>query len=181
MKLAFEKLLESNNLEVSELPKIIQIEIKELVGLKNLIESKKTIGQNVTEQTMQKLKDKDNAVVDDILEFLDLEDEEENDDSSDDDSSDDDTSDDDTSDENEDEEEDDSNDADGLSIDKELNALFKSNQTELSINQLRSLAPVTYDCIFETYGKDEENGIVTSNYSIIETALNSETFKISKK
>jgi hypothetical protein len=179
MKLAFEKLLESNNLEVSELPKIIQIEIKELVGLKNLIESKKTIGQNVTETTMQKLKDKDNSVVDDILEFLDLDDEEENDDTSDDDTSDDDTSEDDTSDENEEEE--DSNDADGLSIDKELNNLFKSNQTELNINQLRSLAPVTYDCIFETYGKDEENGIVTSNYSIIETALNSETFKISKK
>jgi hypothetical protein len=181
MKLAFEKLLETNNLEVSELPKIIQIEIKELVGLKNLIDSKKTIGQNVTEQTMQKLKDKDNAVVDDILEFLDSDDEDETDDTSDDDTfDDDDTSDDDTSDEDE-EDEDDSNDADGVSIDQELNTLFKSNQTELSINQLRSLAPVTYDCIFETYGKDEENGIVTSNYSIIETALNSETFKISKK
>jgi hypothetical protein len=179
MKLAFEKLLETNNLEVSELPKIIQIEIKELVGLKNLIDSKKTIGQNVTEQTMQKLKDKDNSVVDDILEFLDSDDEDENDDTSDDDTFDDD----DTSDEDEDqdEEDDDSNDADGVSIDKELNTLFKSNQTELSINQLRSLAPITYDCIFETYGKDEENGIVTSNYSIIETALNSETFKISKK
>jgi hypothetical protein len=183
MKLAFEKLLETNNLEISELPKITQIEIKELNSLKALVESKQKIGQNVTAQTLQKLKDKDNEIVEDILDFLDGSDEDDSDDdTSDDDTSDDDTSDDDTSDyDTSDDDDNDFSDQDGVLIDKELHQLFKAGNTTLELSQIRSLAPTTYECIFETYGQDEQNGINTSNYSIIETSTNSETFKISKK
>jgi hypothetical protein len=175
MKLAFEKLIEKYDLEVSELPKITQVEIREINALKGLIESKQTIGQKVTPETMEKLKTKDSSIVDDILEFIEDQDseeeqeqeefeeeqeqEEETDDSDDD---------------------DDSDDEDGVSIDSELNDLFKSGRTTLNFSQIRNFAPTTYECLFETYGQDEENGIITSNYSIIETSPNSEKFNISK-
>jgi hypothetical protein len=174
MKLAFEKLIEKYDLEVSELPKITQVEIREINALKGLIESKRTIGQNVTPETMEKLKDKDSSIVDDILGYVeaqDSEEEEEEEETESDDSEDD---------SEEEEEEDNSDDEDGVSIDSELNELFKSGRTTLNFSQIRNFAPTTYECLFETYGKDEENGIITSNYSIIETSSNSETFNISK-
>ena len=182
MKLAFEKLLETNNLEISDLPKITQVEIKELTQLKSLIDSKMTIGQNVTPATLQKIKDKDNAIVDDILEFLGDDDTDEDDNEIDRFSDDDDTDEDDN-DNNEDDEDDDTDgqNMDAITIDKELHNLFKSGLTTLSLAQLRDNAPETYECIFDTYGQDEENGINTSNYSILETSPNSETFKILKR
>ena len=165
MKLAFEKLLESNNLEVSELPKITQVEIREANSLKGLISSKKNIGQNVSAETLQKLEDKDNSICDDILDYIDADE--------------DDDSDDPENDSQDDEEEDD--DTDGITIDQELHNLYKSEMTTLDFNAIRNNAPAIYDCLFDTYGQDEENGINTSNYSIIETSPNSETFKITKR
>jgi hypothetical protein len=165
MKLAFEKLLENNNLEVSELPKITQVEIREANSLKGLIQSKKNIGQKVTSETLQKLEDKDNAICDDILDYIDADEDEDfvdpENDSQDDDDDDDDT--------------------DGVTIDQELHNLYKSGMTTLDFNAIRNNAPAVYDCLFDTYGQDEENGINTSNYSIIETSPNSETFNITKR
>lgn len=176
MKLAFEKLIEKYDLEVSELPKITQVEIREINALKGLIESKRTIGQNVTPETMEKLKDKDSSIVDDILGYVEMQDSEEEEEETESEDSEDDSEDN----SEEEEEEDNSDDEDGVSIDSELNELFKSGRTTLNFSQIRNFAPTTYECLFETYGKDEENGIITSNYSIIETSPNSETFNISK-
>ena len=182
MKLAFEKLLETNNLEISDLPKITQVEIKELSQFKSLIESKMTIGQNVTPATLQKIKDKDNAIVDDILDYLDDgdDDSDDGDDDSVDDNYDSVDDNDDSNDDNDDNETDEDN-MDAITIDKELHILFKSGTEIFTLDQLRNNAPTTYECIFDTYGQDEENGINTSNYSIIETSLNSEKFKIIKR
>jgi len=162
MKLAFEKLLENNNLEVSELPKITQVEIREANSLKGLISSKQNIGQNVSSETLQKLEDKDNSICDDILDYIDA-DEDDSDDFEND---------------SPDEDEDDS---DGITIDQELHNLYKSGMTTLDFNDIRNNAPAIYECLFDTYGQDEENGINTSNYSIIETSPNSETFNIKKR
>ena len=180
MKLAFEKLIEKYDLEVSELPKITQVEIREINALKGLIESKRTIGQNVTPETMEKLKEKDSSIVDDILGYVEAQDSEEEEEEEETESDDSDDDSDDDSEEEEAEEEDNSDDENGVSIDSELNELFKSGRTTLNFSQIRNFAPTTYECLFETYGKDEENGIITSNYSIIETSPNSETFNISK-
>jgi hypothetical protein len=163
MKLAFEKLLENNNLEVSELPKITQVEIREANSLKGLISSKKNIGQNVSSETLQKLEDKDNSICDDILDYIDAD--EDSDDS-----------------ENDSQADDyDEDDSDGVTIDQELHNLYKSGMTTLDFNDIRNNAPAIYECLFDTYGQDEENGINTSNYSIIETSPNSETFNITKR
>ena len=178
MKLAFEKLLETNDLEISDLPKITQVEIKELTQLKSLIESKRTIGQNVTPATLQKIKDKDNAIVDDILEYLGEDEDDTDEDNNDIDRFSNEDTDEDNNDNNEDDNDDD---MDAITIDKELHNLYRSGASILTLAQLRDNAPVTYECIFDTYGQDEENGINTSNYTIVETSFNSEKFKISKK
>ena len=184
MKLAFEKLLETNDLEISDLPKITQVEIKELTQLKSLIVSKMNIGQNVTPATLQKIKDKDNEIVDDILEYLGEEDDD-TDDYDDDNidrySDDDDTDEDDNNNDDTDEDDIDEDNMDAITIDRELHNLYKSGATILTLADLRDNAPTTYECIFDTYGQDEENGINTSNYTIVETSLNSEKFKILKK
>lgn len=178
MKLAFEKLLESHNLEVSELPKITQVEIREANSLKGLIDSKKNIGQKVTSETLQKLEDKDNAICDDILDYIDEDDSEDEEDDFYEDAT---NSDSDDEEQEEDDDDSDDDDEDGVTIDQELHSLFKSGKTTLDFNYIRNNAPATYDCLFDTYGQDEENGINTSNYSIIETSPNSETFNISKR
>lgn len=167
MKLAFEKLLDNHNLEVSELPKITQVEIREANSLKGLIQSKKNIGQKVTSETLQKLEDKDNAICDDILDYIDEDDSED--------------AEDDFYEDATNSDDDDDDDTDGVTIDQELHNLYKSGMTTLDFNAIRNNAPAIYDCLFDTYGQDEENGINTSNYSIIETSPNSETFNITKR
>jgi len=169
MTLAYEKLLEKHNLEVSELPNDAQIVIKELVLLKGQLSGKVNIGQKLSPESLSRLRIKDEVVVDKIFDYLDEKGE-------------------DSDEETEDEPEDKDNDNDnneimegGVIIDGELNGLFKSGKTEFSITELRSIAPATYDCIFDNYEQDGSNGIETSNFSFIETSANSETFKLNKK
>lgn len=57
----------------------------------------------------------------------------------------------------------------GVNIDIELDKLFKSDKTTLTIDQIKSNAPKTYNAIFEEYSDGGENGVITSNYSLIET------------
>jgi len=174
MKLGFERIMKKYDLDISELPKITQVEIKELTSLRSLVESKITIGQNVT-QSMQSIHAKDNAIIDDLINFINEDFEEEED------SNEEDNSNKEEEDSNEEDDSDDSDEADGTEIDQELNNLFNSGATNLGLSQLRNDAPVTYECLYETYGKDEKNGIKTSNFTIIETSPNSETFKILKR
>jgi hypothetical protein len=176
MTLAYEKLLEKHNLEVSELPKDAQIVIKELVLLKGQLSGKVNIGQKLSPESLSRLRIKDEVVVDKIFDYLDEKGEDSDEDNEDEDE------------ETEDEPEDKDNDNDnneimegGVIIDGELNGLFKSGKTEISITELRSIAPATYDCIFDNYEQDGSNGIETSNFSFIETSANSETFKLNKK
>lgn len=56
----------------------------------------------------------------------------------------------------------------GVQIDLELDKLFKSEKTSLTIDQIKSTSPKTYDSIFEEYNEGGENGVITSNYSLIE-------------
>lgn len=162
MTLAYEKLLEKHDLEVSQLPKNAQLVIKELVVLKGQVQSKLNIGQKVSQDSYERLRIKDELVVDKIFDYLE---ETENDD----------TSNDDTLNEN-----DDFDMETGVKVDQELNTLFKSGKTEISFNQLKGICPVVYEIIFDNYESDSTNGVQTSNYELIETETGSETFKLNK-
>jgi hypothetical protein len=58
----------------------------------------------------------------------------------------------------------------GLSIEKELEELYKAGKLELEVAEIKSNAKNAYEAIFENYEDGEENGVVTNKYSLIETS-----------
>jgi hypothetical protein len=64
----------------------------------------------------------------------------------------------------------------GLQIDNELSKLLEV-KAEWEIDDIRSIAPLVYETVFDNYDDSEENGITTDNFSFIESD-NSEVFII---
>jgi hypothetical protein len=56
----------------------------------------------------------------------------------------------------------------GLKIDEELDNFFQSGKTSFTIDEIRSSARNTYKEIWDNYEEGEENGIITSKYSLLE-------------
>lgn len=73
----------------------------------------------------------------------------------------------------------------GLEIETELEALYNSGKKVFTIDELETLAPKTYDLLYEVCEEeDSENGVETSKYKLIEDSQEESetvTFKISKK
>lgn len=67
---------------------------------------------------------------------------------------------------------------DGASINKELSELYKNGKTDLSINEIKGLAPNSYDTLFDCYEEGEQNGIQTSEYALIE--YDEQKYKLTK-
>jgi hypothetical protein len=70
----------------------------------------------------------------------------------------------------------------GLAIEKELEALIDEGITEVTAMQLEQRCPVTFKVMNESHEVEEEaeNGIETTNFSILESTETPETFKITK-
>lgn len=66
----------------------------------------------------------------------------------------------------------------GNSVNSELTKLLEDGKETLSASELKKLAPVSYEIIFESYKAGEENGLQTSAYLVKETEV--EVFKIEK-
>ena len=168
MKLGYEKLLDKHDIDSNDLSNDVQLRIREITQLKNLILSKKRIGQNVSDITLDKLKEKDSELCDIILEDIEDLDFDENNDT----------------DENQDETFENENFGDqetGILIDEELKMFSGTGQSTITLNNMKSIMPNVYDVIWESYEDNDENGISTSNFDLIETGKNSETFKLIKK
>jgi hypothetical protein len=67
-------------------------------------------------------------------------------------------------------------DALGIKIEAELDGLYQSGKTVYSIEELGSKARETYNVLFDLYEDGEENGVVTTKYSLIEDK--DKTFKL---
>ena len=67
----------------------------------------------------------------------------------------------------------------GNEIESELKKLVESNKLSYTIDELRNVAPVTYEEIWDNYEDDEENGVGTSNFKIMEDSNN--LFNVTKK
>ncbi len=63
-------------------------------------------------------------------------------------------------------------------IETELTEMFNSGKTEWKVDEIKAKFKNTYNTIFDTYEDDAENGIMTTNFSLIETG--EEIFTISK-
>jgi hypothetical protein len=67
---------------------------------------------------------------------------------------------------------------DANKINFELENLFKNNKLEVTINEIKSLAPNIYNILFEIYEKGEENGVETSQYRLVE--FEEQKYKLTK-
>jgi predicted transcriptional regulator len=173
MDLIYLDALKEHNLKVSELPEDARVGITEITNIVKGFQMAERKGRKPTPQAMRKLKTIDKWVYYEILDYL-------ND-----------------TDKNDDEipfsadevlDELESKDASkieeqadpvGLAIDQELSSLAEAGKNQLTLEELRKNAPKTYKEIWESYETGEENGIVTSHYSLIEN--DNEIFILKRK
>jgi hypothetical protein len=180
MQLGFEKLMSSYDIELTDLDDDVQTGIKQLETLKKSVESKRRIGQEITPETLKKIKFLDSSIIREILDYIEENDLEEG--SEEEEEDDNDFSDDNNDNEEEEEESDeDENEYDmnlGDLLDQEFTAMKKSGKTEFSMDYLRSNSPSIYQVIWDNYDDGEENGIQTSNFTFTETEIGSQKFKL---
>lgn len=69
----------------------------------------------------------------------------------------------------------------GLQIEDELNEMYLTGQKMWDIEEIRKVAKRTYDLIFDNYEDEEENGVETSNFSLLEVADEEMVYKLTKK
>lgn len=178
MKLGFEKLIEEHNIDIDDLPRDVQVAISDLEDLKARVLAKTNIGQNISEATIERIRVKDQMIIRNILEVIDDEDDNSN--------SDDFRNFSDDADDTDNNSDDNfqggglENSETAIAIDKELNSLYKSGVTQIGLSELKNRARATFNLIWDSYESNSENGIVTSNYELIETQPNSEEFTLNK-
>jgi hypothetical protein len=68
--------------------------------------------------------------------------------------------------------------SDGHVIESELAAMHKSGKQDWTIDEIRNSAKSTYNAIFEIYNEDEQNGVKTTNYSLLE--VEKQKYKLTK-
>ena len=194
-ELKYVELLEQNGLEVKELSEDAQIGIQQINEVMNLVRSMVRRGKNASEKTIKKIMAMDKWVCNEIIDQInetddneeeipysydeveeDFEDEDDYqpDDDEDDDNDEDDYDDDedDDEDEDEDEDEDDGNLGDsptGQKIDADLKIAYTNGKTTITLEELKNVSSTAYNIIFENYDDSGDNGIITSNFSLLET------------
>lgn len=169
MELKYKEALEEHNLTISELPEDAKIGIANindvLKGI-NMLEKK---GKQPSQQTFNKVRAMDKWVYYEILDYL-------ND-----------------TDKNEDEipyesdevldeineEEAPKVDGTGLKVEADLEKMFQTGKKVWKIDEIKSSSNLIFDIIFDNFDEEEENGVETNKYKLIET--DEEIFTLSKK
>ncbi len=70
-------------------------------------------------------------------------------------------------------------DPEGVKCDAEFAELLKNNKAELTLEELKTMAPTAYSFVFKHHTNDLTNGVTTSYYVLSETTTNN--FKLVKK
>jgi DNA integrity scanning protein DisA with diadenylate cyclase activity len=168
MQYAYQKLMAENNLTLAQLPEDAKLGIETIKNIEKAVNMAEKSGKSVSSQTMAKIKANDKWVVREILDYL--EDEDENTDEI-------------PHDDNEIIEEiDEANNPQkqlGYKVEAELEKMFLTNQKEFEFSKIKSIAPNTYNVLFENFDDDGDNGIETNKFSLIET--DKEIFTLTKK
>lgn len=167
MELQYLKALKEHDLSIKDLPEDARIGIDGINDVLKGFAMLERKGKNPTERTLRKLKAMDKWVTYEIYDLVNGTDK--NDDEMPEDPEE-------IVDEIEDQiEEEKPNPADekkkmlGEQIDKELEAMHKTGRKDWEVQSIRSIAPRTYSVIYDGYEDDDENGVKTSNYTLIET------------
>jgi len=167
MEFQYEKLMEQEGLTLKELPEDAKVGIESIAKIKRIINLTESKGKKIRPDVYKKLKANDKWVVREILDYLEGKDSRQSDEV--------------PHSEKEIEKDIAENNVDplGLEIENELKGLLESGVKEINADDLKSKAPKTYSVVFKNYEQEEDNGVETSNYSIIET--DQEVFTIKKK
>ncbi len=172
MELKYVAELHKHNLEVGQLPEDAQTgieQINQVARAMNMLEAK---GKNPTKKTLNKLKAMDKWVTYEIIDFVnetdknsdempveveeflnDLEDEQEEIDNTED---------------MTDTQETIEVDARGLEYEAEMSKLYDGGFRKFDIEELQSKSSKLYDLLFDTYEPEEDNGIETSRFKLLE-------------
>jgi hypothetical protein len=172
MELKYKNALKENNLSISELPEDAKIGISNIDDVLKGIAMLEKRGKKPTEKTFSKLKAMDKWVYYEILDYLN--DTEKNDDDIPYES---DEVLDELKDENENEPNKDS--SQGMKVEEALETMFATGKKEWSIDEIKGSSKILYDIIFDNFDEEEENGIETSRYKLIET--DEQVFTLTKK
>ena len=171
MELLYLKTMEEYGLSYEELPEDAQLgidQVNEVLKSQRMLEK---VGKSLTSRALKKLKLYDKWVHLEILDFVyetdnnkvpapnieDVEDEIEDKLKGDEDE-----------DMDDDNTQDDATTQKGLKIESELENMYANGNLSSTIEEIRRLAPTTYNHLFDTYAEGEENGIVTTRFSLIE-------------
>jgi hypothetical protein len=167
MEFQYEKLMEQEGLTLKELPEDAKVGIESIAKIKRIINLTESKGKTIRQDVYKKLKANDKWVTREILDYLEGKDSNQSDEL--------------PHDEQEIKKDIEGQDIDplGVAVEEELKKLFESDVKEIEADDLKSKAPKTYNVIFKNYGPDEDNGVETSNFTIIET--DTEVFTIKKK
>lgn len=183
IELAFEKLLNEKGIQESDLPEDAQVGIKSIREILSAIKLTEKQGRTVRPSAIAKLRANDKWVVREIYDFIDDKDDNKeplpnpakkviteirDDDSG----------------AKKDAEPNTPQitdaEAKARKIDLEFEELLKQNKSILTLDELKAAAPTAYDVLFEAYNAEEENGIETTHYLLIEGA-EKEKFTLTKK
>jgi hypothetical protein len=164
-KLAYEKLMEENNLKLSDLNEEARIGIKTITDVKKSINMLAKKGKEVSEDVIKKIKANDKWICNEILEILDGK-EHNKDDKAPHEAleiikaatatatvADKDTP---------------AVDETGIKIDADLKKALDEGKKVITSDELKIVSPEAYDIIAKGYEKDGENGLDTSFYSLRE-------------
>jgi hypothetical protein len=159
MEYAYQKLMAKHQLTYAELPEDAKTGIDVIKDVQRAIKMAEAKGNAISEKTYNKLKINDKFVVGEILDYV-----------NDNDNDDDDEVPFDAKEIKDEMVESKSVQLDplGLSIDEELKNIVAQNKSKLSIEEVKKFAPNSYRVIFDSYDPDEENGIETSFFKLIE-------------
>lgn len=167
MERGYQILLRENDLTEAELPKDAKVLISSIRDGEKAMKLNSSKGKTITETAKDKLRLLDEQAVAKILEYIEEKEEQEE-----------------LRKKEQEEEERKKNegklqkteesknaeepDAKGLKVDQELAAAILAGKTKLTQEELKELAPVAYDLVFDNYEQGGENGVQTSFYSLIE-------------
>lgn len=161
------------NLKLSELPEDAQIGISNINDVIKRIKVLENKGESVSDKTIKKLKAMDKWVLYEIYDMV----------------NDTDKNDDDIPFDAEDviddlEPENNESkapvlDSKGLKIESDLKRIYESGKKNIYFDELKELSKISYDVIFSNYDESGDNGIETSNFSLLETEEN--VFTLTKK
>jgi len=169
MELNYKKELQKNNVAVSELPEDAQTGIEQINQVQRAITMLEKKGKSPSPKTLKKIKAMDKWVSYEIYDYVNegIEDQGEIPFESDE-----------VVEEIEEQieefkteekvEETQMSDSKGLEIENELKGLFSSGKKSMDIEDLQSSAPLSYDLLFDTYEPEEDNGIETTRYKLLE-------------